>query len=201
MKEQLQKIYQKCLQELNEIGINMQDNDQIGEIEISLSNRSQKRYGICKQEEPDEQTRYIERRGRKRIIKYAKYKKHKIEISLWVMQLDESIIKNTIMHELIHCIPNCNNHGKEFKRYANYINTQLGYNIKTTGNKKDDYQKSNLEYHEEVNFKYKIQCKACGQTFFRKRINKNFTRKYRCGKCNGKLKIEEINKKLLVLNQ
>ena len=68
MKEQLQKIYQKCLQELNEIGINMQDNDQIGKIEISLSNRSQKRYGICKQEEPDEQTRYIERRGRKRII-------------------------------------------------------------------------------------------------------------------------------------
>ena len=179
----------------------MQDNNQIGEIEISLSNRSQKRYGICKQEEPDERTRYIERRGRKRIIKYEKYKKHKIEISSWVMQLDESIIKNTIMHELIHCIPNCNNHGKEFKKYANYINTQLGYNIKTTGNKKDDYQKSNLEYHEEVNFKYKIQCKACGQTFFRKRISQNFTRKYRCGKCNGKLKIEEINKKLLVLNQ
>ena len=201
MKEQLQKIYQKCLKELNEIGINMQDNDQIGKIEISLSNRSQKRYGICKQEEPDEQTRYIERRGRKRIIKYAKYKKHKIEISSWVMQLDKSIIKNTIMHELIHCIPDCNNHGKEFKKYANYINTQLGYNIKTTGNKKDDYQKSNLEYHEEINFKYKIQCKECGQTFFRKRINKNFTRKYRCGKCNGKLKIEEINKKLLVLNQ
>ena len=105
---------------------------------------------------------------------YEKYKKHKIEISSWVMQLDEAIIKNTIMHELIHCIPDCNNHGKEFKKYANYINTQLGYNIKTTGNKKDDYQKSNLEYHEEINFKYKIQCKACGQTFFRINEKGNF---------------------------
>ncbi len=45
------------------------------------------------------------------------------------MQLDKNIIKNTIMHELIHCMPYCNNHGAEFKKYARYINEKLGYNI------------------------------------------------------------------------
>ena len=29
-------------------------------------------------------------------------------------------IKNTIMHEIIHCFPYCNNHGSEFKKYAKY---------------------------------------------------------------------------------
>lgn len=45
------------------------------------------------------------------------------------MQLNKSIIKNTIMHEIIHCMPYCNNHGKEFKKYAKYINKNLGYDI------------------------------------------------------------------------
>ena len=46
----------------------------------------------------------------------------KIEISRWVLELKDDIIKNTIMHELIHCMPYCNNHGAEFKKYAKVIN-------------------------------------------------------------------------------
>lgn len=189
MKEHLQRLYNQCIQELKQIGINLEKNEQIGTIEIQLSNRSTKRYGVCKQEEPDPEARYIEKRGRRKIIKYARYKKHKIEISTWVMQLDENIIKNTIIHELIHCIPNCNNHGKEFKKYANYINTKLGYTIKTTGNKKEDYEKSNIQYQEDTTYKYKIKCQKCGQIYYRKRKCTNFTKKYRCGKCGGKLTI------------
>ena len=192
MEEQLQKIYCQCLQELKQIGISFEDNIQFGTIEIALSNRSKKRYGICKQEQPDVTTRYIEKQGRKRIVKYERYRKHKIEISTWVMELDENIIKNTILHELIHCIPNCNNHGKEFKRYAKYINDKLGYDIKTVGNKKEDYEKSNVEYNEKITYKYKVQCKNCGQVFYRNRICKNFILKYRCGKCRGKLLVEEL---------
>ena len=192
MEEQLLEIYEKCLQELEQIGIKIKDNKQIGTVEIHLTNRSQKRYGVCKQLEPDMQTRYIEKHGRKKIIKYARYKKHKIEISAWVMELDENIIKSTIIHEIIHCLPNCNNHGSEFKKYAKYINSKLGYDIKTTGNKKEDYQKSNIEYEEKVEYKYKICCKICGQIFYRNRINKGFERKYRCSKCNGKLTVEKI---------
>ena len=34
-----------------------------------------------------------------------------------------------------------------------------------------------------------IKCKECGQLYYRKRLNKNFTKKYRCGKCKGKLEL------------
>lgn len=106
------------------------------------------------------------------------------------MELDEKIIKNTIMHEIIHCFPYCNNHGSEFKKYAKYINEKLGYDISRVGNKKEDYQKSNIEYKETTKYKYKIICEKCGQTFYRQRLMKNLTRKYRCGKCGGKFTIE-----------
>ena len=161
----------------------------VGSIDIKLSSRASKRYGCCKQEEPDKSSKVIEKRGYRRIIKYEKFNKHHIEVSKWVMNLNEDIIKNTIMHELIHCMPYCNNHGAEFKRYANYINNKLGYDISRVGNKEEDYKKSNLEYKEEKQLKYKIECQKCGYTFYRQRQNKNFTRKYRCGKCGGKLKL------------
>ena len=51
------------------------------------------------------------------------------EISPWVMELNEDIIKNTIMHELIHCMPGCSNHGEYFKKYDYYVNAKLGYDI------------------------------------------------------------------------
>ena len=97
------------------------------------------------------------------------------------MNLEEKIIKNTIMHEIIHCFPECNNHGKQFKKYANYINQKLGYNISRLGNKEEDFIKSNIEYkNEKIKYKYKIICKKCGQIFFRQRIKTNFIKKYRC---------------------
>lgn len=192
MEAKLQKIYNECVQELKSIGIDISNSDKIGTIDISISKRNNKRYGCCKQEEPDSSSKYIERVGRKRIIKYAKFNKHHIEISPWLLELDEDIIKNTIIHEIIHCFPNCNNHGIQFKKYAQYINDKLGYNISRVGNKKEDYIKSNVEYKEKEQYNYHIKCTNCGQSFFRKRLNRNFTRKYRCGKCKGKFQVENI---------
>lgn len=189
MKEKLNKLYGECIKELQSIGIDILNEKLIGKIDIQLSKRKTKRYGCCKQEEPERKTRYLENG----IIKYGKFNKHTIEISSWVMELKDEIIKNTIIHEIIHCMPYCNNHGNEFKKYAKYINQNLNYNIARVGNKVEDYKKSNIEYKEKENYKYKIECKTCGQTFFRKRLSKNFTRKYRCGKCNGKFTIIEIN--------
>ena len=188
MEEKLDRLFKECIQELEKIGIDINNKD-IGKIDINISKRNNKRYGACKQEEPDIKSKYIEKIGRRKIVKYWKYNKHIIEISKWVMELDEKIIKNTIMHELIHCMPYCNNHGAEFKRYANYINNKLGYDISRVGNKEEDYKKSNLEYKEEKQLKYKIECQKCGYTFYRQRQNKNFTRKYRCGKCGGRFEV------------
>lgn len=189
MEEKLNRIFKEVIQELNKIGIDMLDYEKVGKIEIKISKRNNKRYGCCKQEEPDKKFIKVEYKGFRKYIKYEKFKKHVIEISPWVMELDEKIIKNTIIHELIHCIPFCNNHGIEFKKYAKYINEKLGYEVSRAGNVKEDYIKSNIEFSEEEKYKYKIKCNNCGQEFFRKRLNKNFIKKYRCAKCNGKFEI------------
>lgn len=60
------------------------------------------------------------------------------------------------------------------------------------GNKKEDYEKSNLEYKENTKYNYKIECEKCGQAIFRQRFNNNFIQKYRCGKCGGKFEVYKI---------
>ena len=192
MQKKLENIYNECIKELKKIGIDIEETRKIGEIDIAISKRNNKRYGCCKQEEPNIKTKYIEKVGRKNFIKYKMYNKHHIEISPWVLELDDEIIKNTIIHEIIHCLPDCNNHGNEFKKYAQYINETLGYNISRVGNKKEDYLKSNIEYKEKEQFNYHIQCTNCGQSFYRKRLKRNFIKKYRCGKCESSFEIHKL---------
>lgn len=188
MEKELQKLYKECLKELKTIGLNFENNKNIGRIDISLSKRKTKRYGCCKQEKPDKSFKIIKTGKSGKIVRYEKFQEHHIEISKWLMELDNKIIKNTIIHELIHCIPFCNNHGPEFKKYATYINQKLGYDIKRVGNPKEDYAKSNVPYQEKiVNYKYKIKCEQCGQEILRQRFNKKKIKQYRCGKCGGKL--------------
>ena len=189
MEEKLNKIYQECIQELNKIGISFKDKN----INICISKRKNKRYGCCKTENPDEDYKEVTRKGFRYTVRYYNYKRYTIEISKWVMMLDEKIIKNTIIHELIHCMPYCDNHGRHFKKYADIINKKLGYNISRVGNKKEDFEKSNLEYNEKEEYKYKIQCKKCGKIFYRKRLQTNFTKKYRCSNCLGKLEVIKVD--------
>ena len=190
MEEKLQQLYNDCIKELETIKIDILNNPLIGEIDISLAKRDSKKYGCCKQEDPDIKTGYVTRKRNTINIKYDRYNKHHIEISKWVMKLDDSVIKNTIMHEIIHCFPGCNNHGTTFKNYASYINQKLGYNIKRLGDKEADYKLSNLDFEkDEKNYNYKIECQDCGLIIYRKRLKKDLVKKYRCGKCGGKLKI------------
>ena len=136
--ERLNELYKECIEELKSINIDVVKNRII---ELKINTRSKKRYGCCKKISKD---------------------RFQIEISEWVMDLNEDIIKNTIMHELIHCMPRCNNHGEYFKKYAELINEKLGYNISRTGNKERDFNKSNLEYKEkEIKYNYRIICENC----------------------------------------
>ena len=191
--EKLDILYKTCIKELTSIGLDLSKKS-VGTIIIQLSKRNNKRYGCCKQEEPDAKYKVVEKIGRRKIIKYEKYNKHIIETSKWVLDLNDEIIKNTIMHEIIHCFPYCNNHGKQFKSYANYINVKLAYNISRLGNKKDDYEKSNINY-EEKQYKYTIKCTKCEKLFHRNRLAKNFLRKFRC-QCGGKLELINATKKV-----
>ncbi len=192
MEQKLDKLYKECVNELKQIGIDILNEKQFGKIEISISKRNNKRYGGCKQEEPDPKYKTITQIGKKKTIKYEKFNKHKIEISRWVLELKDDIIKNTIMHELIHCMPYCNNHGAEFKKYAKVINNNYGYDISRVGDKKADFEKSNIKFNETKNYNYKIRCEKCKQEFYRQRLNKNFTIIYRCSKCGGKFEVEQL---------
>lgn len=192
MEEKLTKLYNECIKELKSIGINMEDSKKNGKITINIAKRKAKRYGCCKQSKPVITCYHIEYKNHRRRKVYDVFLKHDIEISKWVLDLNDDIIKNTIMHELIHCLPYCNNHGKEFKKYAEYINQKLGYKIQRLGNKEKDYENSNIKFEDkEITYKYKIKCKNCGLIFYRQRLKKNFIRDYRCGKCKGKLEIIE----------
>ena len=181
----LNLLFEEVKQELESIHVPVK---LAGKIEIAVAKRNCKRYGCCKQSKPDESTKIIKTYRRKRYIEYGIYKEHRIEISKWVLEMEESIIKNTIAHELIHCLPYCSNHGENFKRYATYINQKLGYCVTRVGNKKEDFAKSNREYAEEI-YKYIITCTTCQQLYKRQRLAKNFLKKYRCGVCGGNLKI------------
>lgn len=189
MEQKLNKLYLECINELNKIGINILDEKQYGKIDISISKRNNKRYGCCKQENPDKNYKVIVKTGRRKTMRYEKFNKHHIEISPWVMELKDNTIKNTIIHELIHCIPYCNNHGTEFKKYSSLINTNYGYDISRVGNKKKDFEKSNIEFNEVKNYNYKVICKGCKQEFYRQRLSRNFTRRYRCAKCGGTFEV------------
>ncbi len=190
--QKLNALYGECVVELASIGIDFSDS-KYGVVDIGLAKRKTKRYGCCKNENPDKTTSYRENRK----TYYRVFNTHHIEISSWLMDLNDEIIKNTIIHELIHCLPDCNNHGKTFKNYAKFINSKLGYNISRVGNKKEDYEKSNVDYSdsekEENSFKYKVECTSCGYSFYRKRLQRGFARKYRCGKCMGRFCILPLN--------
>jgi len=183
--EKIERLLEQVKKEFKSIHIPLET---VGKVEITIAKRNCKRYGCCKQSKPDEKTKIVKKYKHKRCVEYGVYQEHKIEISKWVLEMKEEIIKNTIAHELVHCLPYCNNHGENFKRYATYINQELGYTIARTGNKKEDYAKSNLPYTEQP-FKYEIQCTNCQQIYKRNRLAKNFLKKYQCGICGGKLKI------------
>ena len=59
----------------------------------------------------------------------------------------------------------------------------------TIGNKKKNYENSNIKFKENEKYNYKIICKGCKQEFYRQRLDKNFTRKFRCAKCDGRFEV------------
>ena len=63
----------------------------------------------------------------------------------------------------------------------------------TSGNKEEDYRKSNLTYEKkEEKYNYKVVCKKCGAEMYRKRLKKDLVKNYRCAKCGGKLNVFDI---------
>ena len=53
-----------------------------------------------------------------------------IEISGHTLQNTEKSLRNTLIHELIHTVPDGMCHTGEWKKWAKYVSEKTGYNIK-----------------------------------------------------------------------
>lgn len=94
----------------------------------------------------------------------------------------------TSIHELIHTIPGCDNHGNKFKAIAILVTSMTKYQVWTKTNRKE----RGVEEGDDVvinTAKYIVTCPCCGHKFYMHRKPKyieNFERSYRCGYCKSK---------------
>lgn len=79
----------------------------------------------------------------------------------------ENTLRDTILHELCHAMPNTKGHDKQWKEYVSRVNAIYGTNIKRTVNKEDSIAARD---YKESRYKYAVTCKKCGRTwgFYRK---------------------------------
>lgn len=106
-----------------------------------------------------------------------------IEVSQSILHND-SLLRQTLIHELLHTCPGCRNHGERWKAYALVVKEKLGYEIERTV--KTESPPGPLR-HEEV--KYILECQSCGAQIKRMRMSKAVKSpwRYRCP-CGGKLR-------------
>lgn len=92
-----------------------------------------------------------------------------INISYWLLaRFSDKDIKNTIMHELLHCYKECRGHDYMWKHYASIVNRKLGYNITRLANVREMCNENGIDtesYIDMKNYKYEITCKTCGSVF------------------------------------
>ena len=76
----------------------------------------------------------------------------------------EDII-STILHEAIHCIHGCFDHGNRFKTIAEFMNHDLGLKSKiTVYNWSPEWMAESLKYHETKGY-WEVSCSVCGAKY------------------------------------
>lgn len=81
---------------------------------------------------------------------------------------DPKEVHNTIMHECIHCVDGCMNHGEKWKTIAAKVNARFDFTpITRTGNDEnyDSYMHANK-------CKYRLSCDKCGAEWYYMRRGK-----------------------------
>lgn len=106
-------------------------------------------------------------------------------------QNSEKGLKNTIIHELLHTCDGCFNHGEEWKKQAQKVNREYGYQIQrvSTAEEKGIVYDTREIKPKQIN--HIVHCCNCGKIYTRNKNSKliTHTHLYRCGKCNGNLEL------------
>lgn len=161
--EKLNELLKKAISEVKDAEIEVLSEKIIPNIRIA---KARSFYGICKK------------------------KPEGLEISISKYHLSNSLesVYQTIVHEVLHTVDGCMNHGTKWKVMANRMNKKYGYSISRLGTAKSGVKLDAPP--KKVVYKYIIVCQNCGHTYKRQRKSKltdNLNR-YRCGKCGGELK-------------
>ena len=101
-------------------------------------------------------------------------------------------VMQTLVHEILHTLPNCMNHGAEWKNAAAVVNSKYGYNV----SRLSSMEMANLTAVDiEIQRRYTVVCLDCGNELYRERKSKliTHTHNYTCGKCGGELQLKEDN--------
>lgn len=165
----LNKLYHECLFDVHSLGINT------GKINsITINNRAKKRWG--------QTTKHTD--GSFSI---------NINGSLLNDSLDDMAAKNTIAHEILHTCKGCFDHQALWQSYADKMNSAYGYNIKRCTSAAEKGLESVGRIRNE-SYKYTITCTCCGGKTYYKRASKVIQHPewFRCGRCNGKLKVADL---------
>ena len=159
----LNRLFNECYEELDAIEI-----PYVKPIKITVSSRTTRRYGQCKK----------------------LFNGFEINISSFLLddRLDDVVVKTTIIHELVHTINKCFNHGEVFKKYARLISDcYCQYDIATTATQEHEKEVNKFRELKPKEYKYNFKCENCGQIIKRQK-NSDFVKRYKlytCGNCKG----------------
>lgn len=97
-------------------------------------------------------------------------------------------VRSTIMHELIHSIKSCYDHGRVWKGVVTRVNNAYGYNIKT-GKTVESYTNHIASI---TGYKYSVRCNGCKiisnftrETKLIKKLKRGGMPSYRCCRCKS----------------
>ncbi len=125
--------------------------------------------------------------------------KNRAKYCIYINQdlLEERDIKSVIVHELLHTIDNqgATAHRGEWRRWADYVNCNMGYSITVSANyKRSTRVKRNRKFFEEYEYDPStmeiIECPVCHKKFYIKsgmERDQYGASKYWCRRCDKKL--------------
>ena len=101
----------------------------------------------------------------------------------------EDALMNTVIHEILHTVNGCLNHGPNWKAVADKVNRNTHYNIKrcTSCEEKGIDRNSRTRSKNSRPKKWAVKCCQCGNIYKYSRKPKWLPRisSYRCGRCNA----------------
>lgn len=132
--------------------------------EVIVNGRAKARFGVCRKT-------------------HGQYD-YQIELNQQLLHVDEKKAMNTMVHEILHSVKGCMNHGPTWTRYANIMNRKFGYDISRCSS----YEELGLEKPKP---KYIVKCTNCKAEIYRHRKSKliTHTHQYCCGKCKSDLEL------------